>query len=77
MSHWFFDETTMVQRMREVQRQADRAQRRGLVPKARSSWWRRYRTHLGQRLVTLGQRLQQKEPVAGTNLASTSQCGLR
>ena len=77
MTHWYFDERTMVQRMREVQRQADRAQGLGLDRRARSSRWQRYRARLGQRLVALGQRLQQSEPVTRTDLASTSQCGLR
>jgi hypothetical protein len=77
MTHWFFDEMTMVQRMREVQREADRAQALGLGRRARSSRWQRLRMSLGLRLVALGQRLQQTEQVGQTDLASTSQCGLR
>jgi hypothetical protein len=77
MTHWYFDEMRMVQRMRKVQRQADRAQGLGLGRRARSPRWQRYRVHLGQRLVALGQRLQQSEHVSRTDLASTSQCGLR
>lgn len=76
MTHWYFDERTMLQRLREVQRQADRAQGLGLDRRAQSSRWQRYRERLGQRLVALGQRLQRSEPVASTNLASSSQCGL-
>jgi hypothetical protein len=77
MTHWYFDEMTMVQRMREVQREADRAQGLGFGRRARSSRWQRLRMFLGLRLVALGQRLQQSEPVRRTDLASTSQCGLR
>jgi hypothetical protein len=77
MTHWYFDEMTMVQRMREVQRKADRTQGLGLGRRTRSSRWQRVRVHLGQRLVALGQRLQQRERVTRTDLASTSQCSLR
>ncbi|HSD52373.1 MAG TPA: hypothetical protein VLG48_13295 [Candidatus Methylomirabilis sp.] len=77
MTHWYFDEITMVKRMREIQHRADHSQGLGLDRRARSSWWQQFRVYLGQRLVALGQRLQQSEPVARTNLASTPQCGLR
>jgi hypothetical protein len=77
MAHWYFDEMTMVQRMREVQREADHAQALGLSRGTRFSRWQRFRVSLGLKLVALGQRLQQSEPVGRAGLASTSQCGLR
>jgi len=79
MIHWYFEEITMIQRMREVQREADRAQALGVGRRARPLRRPRLRAYLGQRLVALGQRLQQSEQGGRrrTDLASTSQCGNR
>lgn len=77
MVHWYFDEVVLVERMREVQRTADRAQALGLVARARPRGWRRLRAGLGRMLVALGRRLQQAEPIPPPELASRSQCGLR
>lgn len=77
MVHWYFDEVMVVERMREAQREADRAQALGLVARARPRGWRRLRACLGRTLVALGRRLQQTEPIHPPELASPSQCGLR
>lgn len=77
MVHWYFDEKIAVQRMREVQREADRAQALGLNYAARPAGQSRLRMRLGRALEAMGRRLQEAEPVRRANLASSSQCGLR
>ena len=41
MVHWYLDEVRLVERMRETQRAADRAQALGLLVKTRHGPWRR------------------------------------
>jgi hypothetical protein len=77
MVHWYFDEKVAVERMREAQRHADRAQALGRVRSERPGAWRRLRGILGRMLVAMGKRLQQGEPIGRPDLASSSQCGLR
>jgi len=77
MVHWYFDEVTVVEQMRKVQWQADRAQALGLTHEEDRTGWQRVRASLGQKLVGLGKRLQRVEPVRRPDLASSSQCGLR
>jgi hypothetical protein len=76
MLNWYSEETMMVQRMREIQRQADRAQALGLYhwePPA----WPRLRTRLGRWLALLGKYLQHGDQNHRADLSSSSQCGLR
>ncbi len=75
MVHWYADETMMVQRMREIQRQADRAQVWGLL--RRETPTTRLQGRLGHWLVALGQYLQHREEIRRPDVASSSQCGLR
>ncbi len=75
MVHWYADETMMVQRMREIQRQADRAQAWGLL--RRETPTTRLQRRLGHWLVALGQFLQHGEETRRADVASSSQCGLR
>ncbi|MBI2000415.1 MAG: hypothetical protein HYS69_04380 [candidate division NC10 bacterium] len=70
MVHWYFDEVRLVERMRETQRAADRAQALGLAARARPRGWPRFRARLGRTLVALGKRLQQTEPIHPPEFAS-------
>jgi hypothetical protein len=75
--HWYSDEKMAIKHMREVQRQADRAQAWGLyhreVPTARLRIQRR----MGHWLIALGQYLQRGKEIRGEDVAPSSQCGLR
>ncbi len=77
MVHWYFDEMVVMERMREVQREADWAQALGLGQVAPRTHSPGLRARLGRALVKLGSRLQQTEPIRRPDLASPSQCGLR
>jgi hypothetical protein len=77
MVHWYTDETMVVQRMREIQRQADRAQAWGLYHRQEPPAWPRLRKRLGQWLIALGQHLQHGEGSPRADVASSSRCGLR
>jgi hypothetical protein len=77
MVHWYADETMMVQRMREIQRQADRAQTLGLYQREGAPVWPRLRTRLGRWLIVLGRYLRRGDDVGRADVASSSQCGLR
>jgi hypothetical protein len=77
MVHWYFDETVAVQRMREIQRQADRAQALGLYHRKEPPVWPHLRTRLGHWLIALGQYLQYGAENRRAALRSSSQCGLR
>ncbi len=75
--HWYADETMMVQRMREIQRRADRAQALGLYHREEPPAWPRLRTRLGHWLIALRRYLQHGEENRRADLKSSSQCGLR
>lgn len=77
MAHWYFDEKMAAERMRETQRVADRALALGLHRQVEASGWQRIRMRIGERLVSLGQRLQQGDAERQSDLPSPSQCGLR
>jgi len=77
MVHWYFDEKVAAERMRETQQVADRAQALGLHRRVEASGWQRLRMRIGARLVSLGQRLQQRDAKRRSDLPSPSQCGLR
>jgi len=77
MEHWYFDERTAVERMREIQRQADRAQAWGLFRRDAPTVWHRLQRRLGYWLIALGEYLQHGEENRRAALKSSSQCGLR
>lgn len=77
MMHWYFDEKVAAERMRERQREADRAQILGLHRREEAQWWLRLQVRLGQWLIALGEYLQRGEGVRRVDLATSSQCGLR
>ncbi len=77
MVHWFFDEKVAAERMRETQRQADRAQVLDLYRREEPPAWLRLQMRLGQWLIALGEYLQRGDGVRRADLASSSQCGLR
>lgn len=77
MTNWSLDEFVAVERMREVERQANRAYMRRPSHGEDRIGWQRLRALLGQVLVGLGNRLQRVEPVRRPDLASSSRCGLR
>jgi len=74
--HWYFDEIVLKERMREIQREAARAQTLGLNRSGRIGL-RRVRMVLGRGLVSLGERLREGTPVGRPELASSSHCALR
>jgi len=77
MVHWYFDEKVAVERMREIQRAADRARALGgfhpIEPAAR----RRFQMQLGEWLITVGKYLQRGEAKRKPGMVSSSQCGVR
>ena len=75
--NWYFDEMTVIERMRETQRGIDRAQALGLNRYQRRGGWERFRMILGRGLAALGKRLQQAESISGPDLSSPSQCPLK
>jgi hypothetical protein len=75
--NWNFGEVMVVERMREAQRKADRAQALGLIRHGRIVGWEQVRMALGRGLVALGKRLQQADPVGRPDLSSPPQCALR
>lgn len=75
--NWYFDEMAVIERIREMERQADRIQALGLNKYQRQGIWERFRMSLGRRLVALGKRLQQAESIGGPALSSPSQCPLK
>lgn len=77
MVHWYFDETVAVERMREIQRQADRAQAWGLLRREAPTARLRLQRRLGHWLIALGQYLQKGEENRRAALRSSSQCGFR
>lgn len=77
MVHWYADETMMVQRMREIQRRADRVQALGLYHREEPPAWPHLRTRLGHWLIALGRYLQRGKEIRRADAASSSQCGLR
>lgn len=77
MVHWYFDEVTAVERMREVQRAADRAQALGLLQGRGPRGWRQLRMRLWQALIAVRRRVPYAEGLPRTDLASSCQCGLR
>ncbi len=77
MEHWYFDEVMVAQRMREVERGADRARALGLCRDTRSSGWEQVWAWLGRMLVALGTRLESAETARRPDLVFPSQCELR
>ena len=77
MVHWYFDEKVAAERMRERQREADRAQVLGLHRGEEAPGWLRLQVRLGRWLIALGQHLQRGEGIRRADLVSSSQCGLR
>lgn len=77
MEHWYFHETMAMERMREIQRQADRAQAWGLVRREAPGVWHRLRVRLGHGLIALGEHLQYREELRRADPAAPCQCGLR
>jgi hypothetical protein len=77
MGHWYFDEKVAAERMRVMQRKADRAQVLGLYRREAAPGWLRLQMRLGQWLIALGEHLQRGEGIRRADLASSSQCGLR
>ncbi len=77
MMHWYFDEKVTAERMRETQRQADRAQVLGLYRREELPAWLRLQMRLGQWLIALGEYLQRGEGVRRVDQETSSQCGLR
>jgi hypothetical protein len=75
--HWYFDEMMAVERMREIQRQADRAQALGLYHRQAPPAWPGLRKRLGHWLIALGHYLQHAEETRRADVASSSRCGLR
>ncbi|MGH2372839.1 MAG: hypothetical protein ACRDIC_05100 [bacterium] len=61
MVHWHFDETMALERMRETERQANRAQAVGLFRREVPTAWLRLQRRLGYWLIALGQYLQRGE----------------
>ncbi len=77
MEHWYSDEIMVMQRVREIQRRADRAQAWGLFRRDAPTVWHRLQRRLGHGLIALGQYLQHGEEIRRADAASSSQCGLR
>lgn len=77
MVHWYFDERMWVERMREIQRQANRAQAVGLFRRERLTAWVRLQRRLGSWLIALGEHLQHGEETRRADMASSSQRGVR
>ncbi len=77
MVDWYFDEKMAAERMRETQRQADRAQAWGLLRRDAPTVWHRLQKRLGHWLIALGRYLQHGEEIRRADVASSSQCGLR
>ena len=77
MEHWYFDEGEAMRRVREVERQAERARALGLMGKRDRVGPHRLWGFLGRMLIALGNRLQGVDPVRRPDLACSSQCGLR
>ena len=77
MADWYFDEMVAAERMRETQRQADRAQAWGLFRREAPTVWQRLQRRLGHWLIALGQYLQHGEENRRADMASSSRCGLR
>jgi len=76
MVHWYFDETVALERMREIQRQADGAQAWCLFPREAPRARLRLQRRLGHWLIALGQYLQHGDENCRAALRSSSQCGL-
>lgn len=77
MVHWHFDERMAVERMRETERQANRAQAVGLFRREGPTAWLQLQRRLGDWLIALGQYLQHGEETRRADPASSCQCGLR
>jgi hypothetical protein len=77
MLNWYADETMMVQRMREIQRRADRAQAWGLFRRDTPMLSPKLQMRLGHWLIALGRYLQRGEEIREADAASSPQCGLR
>ena len=75
--HWYSDEQMVAQRMREIQRQADRAQAWGLLGREAPRAWLRLQRRLGHWLIALGQYFQRGKEIRRADVAPSSQCGLR
>lgn len=77
MADWYFEEMVAAERMRETQRQADRAQALGLFRREAPTVLQRLQLRMGRWLIALGQSLQHGEEIRRADAASSSQCGLR
>ncbi len=77
MVDWYFDEKMAAGRMRETQRQADRAQAWGLFRREAPTVWHRLQMRLAHWLIALGQYLQRGKAIRRADPASSPQCGLR
>ena len=61
--HWYSDEKVVMQRMREIQRQADRAQAWGLVRRDAPTVWHGLQRRLAHWLIALGEYLQRGKAI--------------
>lgn len=77
MVHWYFDEKVAVERMREIQRAADRARALGVFHPGKPAARRRFQMQLGEWLIAVGKYLQRGEANRKPGMASSSQCGVR
>ena len=77
MVHWYLDEKVAVERMREIQRAADRARALGEFHPIEPAARRRFQMQLGEWLIALGKYLQRGEAKREPGMISSSQCGLR
>ena len=77
MVHWYFDEKVAVERMRETQREADRARALGASHPIEPAARRRFRMQLGEWLIAVGKYLQRGEAKREPGIVSSSQCGVR
>ena len=77
MLHWYSDENMAVERIPEIQQQADRVQILGLYHRKEFPVRSRLRTILGHWLIALGQYLQGGKEIHRADLRPSSQCGLR
>ena len=72
--NWYSDETMVLDRIREMEREADRIQALGPRRYKRGGGWQRARMTLGRALVVMGKRLQ----AAGTEeLVCPPRCTVR
>jgi hypothetical protein len=71
---WYSDENMVRDRIRDMEREADRIQALGPRRRVKGGGWKRARMTLGRALVVLGKRLQG----AGTEeLVCSSRCTVR